>query len=242
MKWRSALNYAGFLLACVAVSTSAIAQDTMKQPANTLAPHEVEAGWVLLFDGETSAGWRGANKASFPEKGWEIKDGSLTVLGTGGGDIVTEKKYSDFELSIEFRVNEQKANSGIKYYVLENEYEEGKALGLEFQTSNSHPGTHLITALGSVYEILPAKADRVRPAPSGEWNQVRIVSRGSRVQHWLNGQKILQYKRGGKKFRRGVAGSKFKHIKNFGEVDSGHILLQDHNDVVSFRNIKIRER
>jgi hypothetical protein len=124
---------------------------------------------------------------------------------------------------------------------LENEYQEGKTLGLEFQTENSHPGTHLISSLGSLYEILPPKEKLIHPAPDGEWNQVRIVSKNNKVQHWLNGYKILQYKRGGKKFREGVLRSKFKEIKNFGEVAKGHILLQDHNDVTSFRNIKIRE-
>jgi len=81
----------------------------------------------------------------------------------------------------------------------------------------------------------------VHPAPAGEWNQVRIISKNNKVQHWLNGYKILQYKRGGKKFREGVLNSKFKEIKNFGEASEGHVLLQDHNDEVSFRNIKIRE-
>jgi len=208
---------------------------------NELTQNEKNNGWVLLFDGKTNSGWRGTNKESFPEKGWIIEDGILTVLGEKGGDIITEKKYRDFDLRIEYRVKEQKANSGIKYYVLENEYQEGKALGLEFQTANSHPGTKLKTSLGSLYDILPPKEKFVHPSPSGEWNQVRIVSKNGRVQHWLNGYKILQYRRGGKRFREGISNSKFKDIKNFGEVAKGHILLQDHNDEVSFRNIKIRE-
>ena len=208
---------------------------------NQLTENEKKEGWVLLFDGMTSSGWRGANKKSFPEKGWEIKNGVLTVLGIDGGDIITEKMYGDFDLKIEFQVKEQRANSGVKYYVLENEYEQGSVIGLEFQTSNSHPGTNLRTALGSVYDILPAKEKLVHPLPSGEWNTVRIISKNKKVQHWLNGYKILKYKRGGKAFRKGVASGKFKDIKNFGEVERGHILLQDHSDQVSFRNIKIRE-
>jgi len=216
-------------------------QQSSHDAANPLTMEEQNEGWELLFDGKTSSGWRGVNKATFPEQGWEIKDGVLTVLGKKGGDILTEKKYGDFDLKIEFKVKAQEANSGIKYYVFERENKKGQALGLEFQTSNSHPGTHLETALGSVYDILPAKESKVHPAPSGEWNQVRIVSKDNRVQHWLNGEKILQYKRGGKKFRKGVANSKFKNIENFGEADEGFILLQDHGDEVSFRNIKIRE-
>ena len=235
-KYHVLLLAIGFL-----VSTKSPCQHLSGNNINELTLEEKNSGWVLLFDGKTSYGWRGANKDYFPEKGWEIKDGILTVLGEKGGDIITKRKYGDFDLHIEFRVKEQKANSGIKYYVLENEYQEGKALGLEFQTANSHPGTNLITALGSLYEILPAKEKFVHPAPAGEWNKVRIVSKDNKVQHWLNGYKILQYKRSGKKFREGVLNSKFKEIKNFGEVTEGDILLQDHNDEVSFRNIKIRE-
>jgi hypothetical protein len=208
---------------------------------NKLTKKEKDAGWILLFDGKTSNGWRGANKEKFPNKGWEIKDGMLTVLGEKGGDIVTQEKYGDFDLHIEFKVNKQNANSGIKYYVLENEYRKGSTLGLEFQTANSQPVGDPKKALGALYDILPARAKFVHFNPAGEWNQVRIVSKKNKVQHWLNGHKVLQYKRGGKKFRKGVSQSKFKSIKNFGEANKGHILLQDHNDKVSFRNIKILE-
>ena len=234
-------NFVLLVSLCVLVSARSYCQQSSANNINVLTPDEKKAGWVLLFDGKTNAGWRGANKETFPEKGWEIKDGILSVLGQKGGDIITKKKYGDFDLKIEFRVKEQKANSGIKYYVLENEYEKGKTLGLEFQTANSHPGTHLISTIGSLYEILAPDDKLLHPAPAGEWNQVRIVSKNNEVQHWLNGYKILQYKRGGKEFREGVLNSKFKEIKNFGEVAEGYILLQDHNDETSFINIKILE-
>lgn len=223
------------------ISTQIHSQELSGIPANKLTLEEKDAGWVLLFDGKTSNGWRGANKDYFPDKGWEIKDGMLTVLGEKGGDIITEKKYKDFDLRVEFRVYKQEANSGIKYYVLENEYQKGTALGLEFQTQYSQSAEQGTKALGALYDILPAKEKSVHPAPLGEWNQVRIVSKNNKVQHWLNGYKVLQYKRGGKKFKKGVSNSKFKGIKRFGEVTEGHILLQDHNDKVSFRNIKILE-
>ncbi len=229
-----------FLMAGILISTQSHCQNLSANLVNKLTKIEKDAGWELLFDGKNSNGWRGANKEKFPDKGWEIKDDLLTVLGEKGGDIITKKKYEDFELRIEFRIKEQ-ANSGVKYYVLENEYRKGKTLGLEFQTAYSQSDAHSKKTLGALYDILPAKQKSVHPAPFGEWNQVRIVSKGNKVQHWLNGYKVLQYKRGGKKFREGVLNSKFKEIKNFGEVTEGHILIQDHNNKVSFRNIKILE-
>ena len=191
-----------------------------------------------MFDGRTSAGWRGANKSAFPEKGWEISDGVLTVLGEKGGDIVTEKQFGDFDLSLEFK-NTPGANSGVKYYVLEGGYRKGQVLGVEFQTADTGSDRNDTKSIGSAYDILRADVKEVKPA--GEWNHMRIVSKDKIVQHWLNGYKILEYERGGAAFRQGVATSKFKDIKNFGEAPRGHILLQDHGNEVSFRNIKIRE-
>lgn len=241
MKLRN-LNFGTILLAaCLILFAESTGRAQVVSGPNQLTNDEVSEGWVLLFDGKTNTGWRGANKEKFPEKGWEFMDGMILVTGERGGDIITEKKYSDFDLKVEFRVKEHEANSGIKYYVLENEYREGQVLGLEFQTARLHPGTDLETTLGSLYEILPPNEELVNSAPLGEWNQVRIVSKKNMVQHWLNGNMILEYKRGGKAFREGVASSKFKDIENFGEVEEGHILLQDHNNEVAFRNIKIRE-
>jgi hypothetical protein len=235
-------TYSLIVLPCILIlSAVSYGQDQAGAEINQLTQEELKEGWVLLFDGNTSVGWRGANKAGFPEKGWKIHDGILSVTGEKGGDIITEKKYADFDLRLEFRVREQRANSGIKYYVLENGYREGSTLGLEFQTANGHPGERPKTALGSLYDILPVDEEALHPAPNGEWNQVRIVSNNNRVEHWLNGYKVLEYERGGKAFRKGISESKFRDIKDFGEAEEGHILLQDHNYEVSFRNIKIRE-
>lgn len=234
------------LIAC-SISAANFAQQAVVGKDNQITQKEKEAGWELLFDGKTSTGWRGANKDSFPKQGWEIKDGVLSVLGTKGGDIITEKMYGDFDLKVEFRANKQEANSGIKYYVLENEYRPGETLGLEFQTAYSDQSWEKLKtnpskgSLGSLYEIIAAEGKLIHPNPIGEWNQARIVSKNNKVEHWLNGYKILEYKRGGKAYREGVASSKFKDIKNFGEVEKGHILLQDHDCLVSFKNIKIRE-
>lgn len=211
---------------------------------NTLSRQEIKQGWKLLFDGKSSKGWRGANKEKFPEHGWTTDDGMLTILpGSKAGNIVSENMYSNFDLTFEFKAPIN-SNSGVKYFVLEDEYVKGDALGLEYQTHDTgqrpllnedpHPNT-----VACLYELLQAKNRTLNPA--GEWNSARIVSKGTHVEHWLNGVKVLEYERGGKIFREAVAKSKFKDYDHFGEALKGHILLQDHNDLTSFRNIKIRE-
>ncbi|MFN8206539.1 MAG: DUF1080 domain-containing protein [Bacteroidales bacterium] len=218
---------------------------------NTLSETEKSAGWELLFDGVSTAGWRGAYKTTFPEKGWRVHDFMLTVdSATGGesingGDIVTLNKYSDFELKLEFRLS-PKANSGIKYFVTESENNQGSAIGLEYQLLDDvlHPDAKLgnhegSRTLASLYDLIAAENKRVNTM--GEWNRARILSVGNHVEHWLNGVKVLEYERGSDEFRKLVSGSKYKVWKNFGEAEEGYILLQDHGTEVSFRSIKIRE-
>jgi hypothetical protein len=219
---------------------------------NELTDNEKENGWKLLFDGKTTAGWRGAQRESFPESGWFIDgNGSLTVESTGGqesaagGDIVTEDEFSDFELMVDVRLT-RGANSGIKYYVTENEKTAGSAIGLEYQILDDkhHPdaiggrdGNH---TMASLYDLIPASSGKY-VTRLGQWNMVRIISKNNHVEHWLNGSKVLEYERGSGDYRKLVAISKYKIWKNFGEAEKGHILLQDHGNEVSFRNIKIRE-
>jgi hypothetical protein len=216
---------------------------------NTLSDYELRNGWKLLFDGNSTAGWRGAYKDKFPEMGWEIKNGELSVLPSdgaeskNGGDIVTIDEYSDFELVVDFKITEG-ANSGIKYYVTETENNQGSAIGLEFQIldDKNHPDAKLgrdgNRTISSLYDLITAKNKRVNPV--GEWNTARIVSKNNHVEHWLNGIKVLEYERGSEAFRELVALSKYKDWPNFGEAPKGHILLQDHGNKVTFRSIKIR--
>ena len=218
---------------------------------NKLTEQEKKEGWKLLFDGETHQGWRRAYDDVFPEKGWSIKDGVITVEESGGaesrhgGDIVTEEEFSDFELQLSFKIT-QGANSGIKYYVTEKEKNNpGSAIGLEYQILDDkhHPdakkGNHEGSrTLASLYDLI--KAENKRFSGIGKWNVARIVSRDNHVEHYLNGIKVLEFDRGSENYRKLVAESKYAKWENFGEAESGHILLQDHGNRVSFRSIKIK--
>lgn len=219
---------------------------------NKLTAQEIETGWKLLFDGKTSTGWHSARADQFPAKGWTIENGILTVLESGGGeseaggDIVTADQYSDFELAVDFRMTPG-ANSGIKYYVdTKLNQGPGSSIGLEYQILDDilHPDAKLGShegsrTLASLYDLI--KAENKFPRPMGQWNHARIISSNKKVEHWLNGRKVLEYVRGSQVFRKLVAESKYKNWPNFGELERGEILLQDHGNTVSFRNIKIRE-
>ena len=220
---------------------------------------EKAAGWRLLWDGKTSDGWRSAKAETFPAKGWEIKDGILTVHASGGaesaaaGDIITKERFTEFELMVDFRMTPG-ANSGIKYFCQPNldpvtgtgaKAATGSAIGLEFQILDDvrHPDAKLgrdgNRTIGSLYDLITASSDK-KPNQIGEWTTARVLVKGKQVQHWLNGVKVVEYERGSPAFREIVATSKYKKIPGFGEWADGHILLQDHGDRVSFRNIKIR--
>jgi len=225
----------------------------MNTMANSLSDFEVRAGWKLLFDGKSSDGWKGAYKQSFPEKGWEIRDGILKVLqssggeSTNGGDIVTIEKFSAFDLSFDFNLSPG-ANSGLKYFVTLTENNPGSAIGLEYQLLDDslHPDAKMGISgnrtLASLYDLIKAEKTTRFIKPSGKWNTGRIVVHpNNHAEHYLNGIKVLEYERGSQAYRDLVAISKYKIWPNFGEAKEGHILLQDHGNEVSFRSIKIRK-
>lgn len=221
--------------------------------ANELSKQELANGYKLLFDGKTNNGWVGAYKSVFPTKGWVINDGLLSVLpsdggeSTNGGDIVTKELFSAFDLSFEFKLTEG-ANSGVKYFVTLSENNKGSAIGLEYQVldDEKHPDAKLgkdgNRTLASLYDLMTADKKLGSKRGIGVWNRGRVVVYpDNRVEHYLNGVKVLEYVRGSEAFKTLVAASKYKDWQNFGQAKQGHILLQDHGDKVSFRSIKIKK-
>ena len=222
----------------------------LAQAPNTLTQQEAAQGWHLLWDGKTTAGWQSERGGPFPTSGWELKDGLLCVTDTGGaeggaaGDIITTGKYANFELSVDFRTTVG-ANSGILYLVdLDLKKGPGSPAGFEYQILDDavHPdakrGKDGDRTVASLYDLIPAAKDKpIKPV--GEWNTARIVLRGTHGEHWLNGQKVLEFDRDSPKFKQIIADSKFHVYPNFGDMPDTAIVLQDHGFPVSFRNIKI---
>jgi hypothetical protein len=228
---------------------------------NTLTDQEKADGWKLLWDGKTTDGWRSPKSDAFPSQSWTIENDEFKIVSDGnglsqaGGDIITRDRYSNFELVADFKTTTG-CNSGIKIFVQPDlapvdpktgeQTAPGSAIGMEFQILDDehHPDAKLgrdgDRTLGSLYDLIPAPADK-KVMPVGEWNHARIVSQGKHVEFWLNGEKTLEFERGSAAFRDAVARSKFKNFPGFGEWADGHILLQEHGSVASFRNVKIRE-
>ncbi len=228
----------------------AMQQDTATD--NVLTDQEKQEGWILLFDGQSTDHWRGAHKDHFPEQGWKAEDGNLMVMESdgaesrNGGDIVTKDEYSNFDLSLDFKITEG-ANSGIKYFVTESYDSKGSAIGLEYQVLDDqrHPDAKLgnngkgTRTIGSLYDLIAADSQK-NVNPIGSWNHAEIIVQGNHVEHWLNGQKVLSYERGSDQYKKLVNNSKYKDYKDFGLANEGHILLQDHGNRVYYKNIKIR--
>lgn len=199
---------------------------------------EATDGWRVLFDGSTTDGWRGYGRDDVPDA-WQVVDGALTLTGSGG-DIITRDQFADFELELEWQVDSA-GNSGIFYRAIESDdpiY--FSAPEMQVLDDAAHPdGQSPLTSAGSNFGLHPVPRGVVRPA--GEWNAVRLIVHGNHVEHWLNGQKVVEYELGSDDWKQRVAGSKFAAWPAYGTAARGHIGLQDHGDRVAFRNIRIRE-
>lgn len=225
---------------------------------NNISSEESKQGYSLLWDGKTSAGWQSANTTAFPSKGWSVENGELSIRNAEesnrneGGDIITEKEYGAFDLQFEFKLTDS-ANSGIKYFIVAQP-DKKSGVGPEYQVLDDakHPDAKMGAGgnrtMASLYDLIPAapsldpKASRRDRVAIGQWNRGRIVAHpDGTIEHWLNGWKMVEYKRGTPIFNALVARSKFATATNFGMAPKGRILIQDHGDKVSFRSIKIKE-
>lgn len=206
---------------------------------NTISDAEKKDGWKLLFDGKTTAGWKGFKKDKFPEQGWTVKDGILSVNKTGG-DICTTEQYGDFEFKIDWRASKG-ANSGIIYRSTEDHgapWETGYECQI-LDNANHNDGKKPQTRAGTLYDIMPCAFDVARPA--GEWNHVHIIVKGTHIQHWLNGFKVVDVDTTSDEYKQAHAKSKWPGMKDYGTRTKGVIDLQEHGDFVEFRNIKVKE-
>jgi hypothetical protein len=230
--------------------------ESVQSSANGLTPSERAAGWRLIFDGTTFAGWRGLGYDSVPTAHWKIENGAIRKIPRGqvarmpdgqpaaGGDLMTRETFGDFELSWEWKIG-RGGNSGVKYNVSEEismaASPNHAALGFEYQLlDDSLAEDNKIPShrAGALYDMIPPSVTTVRPA--GEWNVSRLVYRGHRAEHWLNGVKIVEFELGTARTDSLLAKSKYRNIKDFAQRRRGHIVLQDHGEEVLFRNIKIR--
>jgi hypothetical protein len=227
-----------YLLAAVLTLTALAGGTAGAADMNTLTDAERAQGWRLLFDGKSLAGWR-SMKGPEPGSGWAVIDGCI-VRTAKSGDILTTDEFGDFELAIDWKV-EDATNSGILYRVAIGAPQTYHT-GPEYQILDNVKGgdrfdpKHLA---GALYDLVAPPKDFTRPV--GTWNETRIVVRGWHIEHWLNGQKIVDTDLSTPAGRALIAGSKFKAWPLFATFSRGHIALQDHDNAVSFRNIKIRD-
>ncbi len=216
---------------------------------NTLTAQEQKDGWKLLFDGKTFNGW---HKYGGKELGaaWMVEDNTMHLKvatksspsrAKDGGDIVTDNEYQDYELSLDWKISAC-GNSGLYYHVVEDaKYPNGWMTGPEMQVLDDtcHPDAKIIKhRAGDLYDMISCNPVTVKPA--GEWNRARLVSKQGKIEHWLNGQKVVSFDMNTPAWPAMIAASKFKGYADFGKARKGRIALQDHGDLVWYKNIKIR--
>jgi len=227
------MRIAFICLAIAALFTSAAAVAQEKSAASNDEMYEI------LFDGKSLDNWRGYKQEEIG-KGWSIDGDTLMFDGTGGGDICTKEEYKNFELVFKWKVSEG-ANSGIMYRVTMGDGAPYLS-GLEYQIlddSKHGDGKNEMTSAAALYALY--KCEDKKLAEVGEWNTGKIIHHGNKVEHWLNGKKVVSAEIGSEDWAKRVAASKFKDWKKFGKSPSGHIALQDHGDKIWFKEIKIKK-
>jgi hypothetical protein len=207
------------------------------QAPPSLTAEEKAAGWKLLFDGTSLAGWR-AYQSMTPPAGWRASGGEL-IREAEGGDLMTVEQFADFELRLEWKISKN-GNSGIMFRAT-TEGEFPYSTGPEFQVLDNaghKDGENPLTSAGSNYAVNAPVKDVTKPV--GEWNSIRLLAKGPHVEHWMNGVKLLEYEIGSPDWEARVQASKFATMPGYGRAKSGYIVLQDHGNLVTYRNIKIR--
>lgn len=234
---RRVAAYGAAALALAACSTNSQRADTILPVThNTLTEPEQRAGWKLLFDGRTTSGWHTYGKSGVI--GWEAKDGEL-VRTSEGGDLISDAQFDSFELTLEWKVLPN-GNSGIFYWAHEATkvvYENAPEMQI-LDNAGHRDGVSPLTSAGALYGLYPAPPDAAKPA--GEWNRARIITKGSKVEHYLNGVLTGKGDFDSDELKAKIAASKFNQWPTYGKSRRGHLGLQDHGDLVWFRNIYIR--
>jgi hypothetical protein len=238
-----------FLAIVICTLSSCISVNINSNSTNISNGEKSSNGWVSLFDGKTTTGWHsyGKDKA---DGIWNVVDGAICLTekkqrtpGSGGGDLVTDKEYGDFDLKLEWKIAKN-GNSGIIFYVVEDptKYKESYNTGMEMQVldNDGHPDGKLIRhRAGDLYDLISSSKESVKPV--GEWNEVEIISKNGKLQLFLNGTNVVTTQLWDDNWRAMLANSKFKNMLGFGTFKKGKIALQDHSNMVCYRNIKIKE-
>lgn len=231
-------QFALLIAGCTPVGNTTTTSSTASG-ATSVTAEQRAAGWRPLFDGTSTSAWRGYKSQAFPA-GWRIVDGVLTKTGEVA-DIITRDQFGNFQLALDWKLS-AKGNAGIFYRGTE-EYDHIYWSAPEYQLLDDaahEDAKNRLTAAGANYSITPAPAGIVKPA--GEWNSTLITVNGNTVQHWLNGQKLLEYELNSPDWVAKVKASKFNDYPNYGRATRGHIGIQgDHEGTLSLRNIRIRE-
>jgi hypothetical protein len=236
---------AASLVVLVACNNSGSTTTESKTDSSAIAAIPADSGWVSLFDGKTTAGWHAYGKGNATGR-WKVADGAVyidTAQKGEGGDLTTNDEFENFDLKLEWKIAAN-GNSGIIFYVNEDtaKYHATYETGPEMQVldNNGHSDGKIIKhRAGDLYDLISCSKETVKA--TGEWNEVEIRSVHGKLDLYLNGTNVVSTNMWDDNWKKMVAGSKFKSMPGFGTFTKGSIALQDHGNLVWYRNIKIRK-